>query len=101
MNFKQFLKNRWHLHLLTMPIAFGVQQLVKKCNFMYLNGTGDVFTVFIITFAAFATAFAIEWVQGVMGGGYANEEQLKASKLDILVGVIGALVGSIVGVIIT
>jgi uncharacterized membrane protein len=99
MTAKQFFKNRWHLHLLTLPISLLVVYLIKTYNFLYLLETGKFFQVFVITFVAACTAFAIERIQSIKMGGYRTPEQQKASDLDTLVGIIGALVGSVIGVL--
>ena len=99
MNLKQIFKNRWHLHLLTLPIAIIVVYLIKNENFLYLNETGKFFQVFIITFVGACVAFSIERIQGIKMGGIKTQEQSKASDLDMLVGIIGTLLGSLIGVL--
>lgn len=94
-----FIKNKWHLHSLTLPFNILFVWLMVNYNFLHLEDTGKFFHVFICTFLSGFVAFAVEWVQGVFFGANKTPEQVKASNLDMLVSTIGGFVGGLSAVI--
>jgi hypothetical protein len=94
-----FVKNKWHLHSLTLPACILWVWLMVTYDFLDLKDTGKFFHVFICTFSSAAVAFLVEWVQGAFFGANKTPEQVKASNLDMLVSTLGGLVGGLSAVI--
>ena len=91
---KQFFKNKWHLHTLTLPGSYFFLWLMQK-NFLDLGDVGTFFQSFLAIFTSGAIAFAVEWVQGAFYGANKTEKERKASNLDILVSIIASTIGVI------
>lgn len=90
---KKFLKNKWHLHLLTTPMGVLFLHLAQK-GFLALDDVGVVFQAFLTIFISVAVAFCVEWYQGIKGYNRTSE-QLKQSNLDILVSAVGGVLSII------
>ncbi len=91
---KQFFKNRWHLHALTLPGSYFFLWLMQR-NFLDLGDIGAFFQSFMAIFASACIAFVVEWVQGAFFGANRTQEEGKASNLDILVSIIASTIGVI------
>ena len=92
-----FIKNKWHLHSLTLPFNILFIWLMVTYNFLHLEDTGTFFHIFICVFSSAAVAFLVEWVQGVFFGANKTPEQVKASNLDMLASIIAGFVGALIG----
>ena len=97
--FETFLKNKWHLHSLTLPFNILFIWLINKYDFLDLKDTGTFFHVFICIFSSATVAFVVEWVEGVFFGANKTPEQGKASKLDMWTSTIAGAVGALSAVI--
>ncbi len=94
-----FVKNKWHLHSLTLPACILWVWLMVTYDFLHLRDTGKFFHVFICTFSSAAVAFLVEWIQGVFFGANKTPEQVKASNLDMLASTVAGFVGGLSAVI--
>jgi len=94
-----FVKNKWHLHSLTLPACILWVWLMVTYDFLHLRDTGKFFHVFICTFSSAAVAFLVEWVQGVFFGANKTEPEVKASNLDMLASTVAGFVGGLSAVI--
>lgn len=97
--FETFLKNKWHLHSLTLPACILWVWLMVTYDFLDLRDTGKFFHVFICTFSSAGVAFLVEWIQGVFFGANKTPEQVKASNLDMLASTVAGFVGALLAVI--
>lgn len=97
--FNNFIKNKWHLHSLTLPFNILFLWLIVNYDFLSLNDTGTFFHIFICIFLSTIAAFLVEWIQGAFFGANKTESEIKASNLDILTSIIAGTVGSLFGVI--
>jgi hypothetical protein len=97
--FETFLKNKWHLHSLTLPACILWVWLMVTYDFLDLRDTGKFFHVFICTFSSLAVAFVVEWLQGKFFGANRTAEQVKASNLDMLASTVAGFVGGLSAVI--
>jgi len=94
-----FVKNKWHLHSLTLPTCILWVWLMVTYDFLNLRDTGTFFHVFICTFSSAAVAFLVEWVQGAFFGANKTESEVKASNLDMLTSTTAGFVGALLAVI--
>lgn len=94
-----FVKNKWHLHSLTLPACILWVWLMVTYDFLNLRDTGKFFHVFICTFSSAGVAFLVEWVQGVFFGANKTEPEVKASNFDMLTSIIAGFIGSLSAVI--
>jgi hypothetical protein len=94
-----FVKNKWHLHSLTLPACILWVWLMVTYDFLNLRDTGGFFHVFICTFSSAAVAFLVEWVQGVFFGANKTAPEVKASNFDMLTSTIAGFVGGLSAVI--
>lgn len=94
-----FIKNKWHLHSLTLPFNILFIWLMTTYNFLNLNNTGTFFHIFICVLSSVVVAFLVEWIEGVFFGANKTTEQVKASNLDMLASIIAGFVGALVAVI--
>lgn len=94
-----FVKNKWHLHSLTLPACILWVWLMVTYDFLNLRDTGKFFHVFICTFSSGAVAFLVEWVQGVFFGANKTAPEVKASNFDMLTSIIAGFVGALSAVI--
>lgn len=92
--FRKFIKNKWHLHSLTLPGTLLFMYLMQR-NFLHLLDTGKFFQSFIAIFVSAAIAFCVEWYQGVKGYNRTPEQQ-KVAIGDFLVSVGASVVGVII-----
>lgn len=97
--FNTFLKNKWHLHSLTLPFNILFIWLMNKYNFLHLADTGTFFHIFICVFSSAAVAFIVEWIEGAFFGANKTPEQVKGSNLDMLASIIAGTVGALAAVI--
>lgn len=94
-----FVKNKWHLHSLTLPACILWVWLMVTYDFLDLRDTGKFFHVFICTFSSAGVAFLVEWVQGVFFGANKTEPEVKASNFDMLTSIIAGFIGGLSAVI--
>ncbi len=94
-----FVKNKWHLHSLTLPACILWVWLMVTYDFLNLRDTGAFFHVFICIFTSAGVAFLVEWIQGVFFGANKTEPEVKASNFDMLTSIIAGTIGSLSAVI--
>ena len=94
---KKIIKNKWHLHFgLCFLGALGFLFLTDKFpNFMDIGKSGNFLQGFLAIFSAGSVAFTVEWCQGFFFGANRTFKAMKASRLDMIVSVFGAILATV------
>ncbi len=89
------LKNKWHLHSLTLVLSIVFLFLTDEYpGFMSIGETGNFLQVFLSVFGMSFLAFLVEWIEGAVFGANSTLEEAKDSDNDMFVSIIFGITGT-------